>query len=357
MVVILPAAAVVRRGSVLQDNGDVVQAARALLSGRSPYADERFLYLPSSAVAALAEAWLDDLTIRRVLPFVLSLLTLAGWWLALRVGGTRLDSRLGVLGMVGIPLLFGYRSLLILGNWSAVAVVALPAVLLLCARNRWVAAAAVAGVSIALKPMLVPLALLFLFAGRRRAVVTLVVVPGVLVLLSLPFTAEPGRFLSETLPFLLQGQDEYARPYDASLASILPRLGAGDGVTLAARAVVAVTGFTLAWWRWRLPDPTESRPVETGCMIMITVFLVCTPAFGHYSLLVLLPLAATAVDPGSVARSPWFSIALAPQVPGIEVPGLATPQTRAFLVLFMHGVLAVLLASRTLRARRASHAG
>ncbi len=376
VVLMLPAAGVIRRGSAMQDNGYVVKAARALLSGHSPYADERFLYLPSSAVAALAETWLDDQTIRLVFPFVLAVLTLAGWSLALALCGVRVGSRLGLLGMAAIALLFGYRSLLAVGNWSVVAVVALPAALLLCARNRWSAAAAVAGVSIALKPMLVPLALLFLFAGRRRALVTLVAVPGVLVLLSLPFTPEPGRFLSDTLPFLLHGQDEYAKPYDASLASILPRLGAGGDLTLAIRGVVAVAGLLLAWARWRLPDDAvpldrsvpvsgqagawerlrgdrslELRLAETASMIMLTVFLVFTPAFGHYSLVILLPLAATAIDRRSVARSLWFWVALAPQFPGVEIPGLTAPQTRAFTVLFMHGVLALLLAHRTLRDR------
>ncbi|MEV7970006.1 glycosyltransferase family 87 protein [Sphaerisporangium sp. NPDC088356] len=376
VVLMLPAAGVIRRGSAMQDNGYVVKAARALLSGHSPYADERFLYLPSSAVAALAEAWLDDRTIQLVFPFVLAVLTLSGWSLALGLCGVRVGSRLGLLGMAAIALLFGYRSLLAVGNWSVVAVVAFPAALLLCARNRWSAAAVVAGVSIALKPMLVPLALLFLFARRRRALVILVAVPLLLVLLSLPLTPEPGRFVSDTLPFLLHGQDEYAKPYDASLASILPRLGAGSDLTLAIRAVVAVAGLLLAWTRWRLPDDTavldrsvllgepvgvrnraggyvlrslELRLVETASMIMVTVFLVFTPGFGHYSLVILLPLAATAIDRRSVARSPWFWVALAPQFPGVEIPGLTTPQTRAFTVFFMHGVLALLLAFRTAR--------
>ncbi|MEU8270683.1 glycosyltransferase 87 family protein [Sphaerisporangium sp. NPDC049002] len=377
VVLMLPAAGAIRRGSSMRDNGYVVKAARALLSGHSPYADERFLYLPSSAVAALSEAWLDDRTIHLVFPFVLAVLTLAGWSLALGLCGVRVGSRLGVLGMAATALLFGYRSLLTVGNWSVVAVVALPAALLLCSRNRWSAAAVVAGVSIALKPMLVPLALLFLFARRRRALVTLVAVPLVLVLLSLPFTPEPGRFVSSTLPFLLHGQDEYARPYDASLASILPRLGAGGEVTLAVRSVVGLVGLLLAWTRWHLPDDTvpldrfvplrgpaglgagevlgslELRLVETVSMIMLTVFLVFTPAFGHYSLVILLPLAATAVDRRSVARSPWFWVALAPQFPGVEIPGLTMPETRAFTVFFMHGVLALLLALRTLRDRSA----
>ncbi|GAA3808773.1 glycosyltransferase family 87 protein [Sphaerisporangium flaviroseum] len=357
VVLTLPAAAVIRKGSAMQDNGYVVRAARAVLSGRSPYADERFLYLPSSAVAALAEAWMDDHTIRLILPFVLAALTLSAWGAALALCGVRLGSRLGLFGMVGIAWLFGYRSVLAVGNWSVIAVVALPVVLLLCARDRWRAAAVVAGVSIALKPMLVPLALLFLFARQRRALVTFVAVPMVLVLLSLPLVAEPGRFLFDTLPFLLHGQDEYAKPYDASLASILPRLGVGEEVTVAVRGTVAATGVMLAWARWRLPStPTvldePLRLVETACMIMLTVFLVFTPAFGHYSLVILLPLAATAADRRSVVRSPWFWIALAPQFPGVEVPGLTTSQTRAFTLFWMYVVLALLFAARTLDARR-----
>jgi arabinofuranan 3-O-arabinosyltransferase len=367
VVFLLPAVRVIQKRSPQQDNGYVVGAARALLSGRSPYADERFLYLPSSAVAAISEARLDDHTIRLVFPFVLTALTLSAWWFAIRLCGARPGSRLGLLGMAGIALLFGYRSLLVVGNWSVVAVLALPVALLLCSRDRWRSAAVVTGVSIALKPMLVPLALLFLFARKRGAFGMLVVVPLVLVLLCLPLTPEPGRFVFDTLPFLLHGQDEYAKPYDASLASILPRLGAGDHVTLALRGMVAVAGLTLAWSRWRLPDKPVApelgtqriplRLIETACMIMLTVFLVFTPSFGHYSLVILLPLAATAVDPRSVARSPWFWIALAPQFPGVDIPGLATSQTRAFTVFFLFVVLTLLFATRTLGDQRSRRPG
>jgi arabinofuranan 3-O-arabinosyltransferase len=82
---------------------------------------------------------------------------------------------------------------------------------------------------------------------------------------------------------------------------------------------------------------------------MLAAFLVSRPSFVHYALLPVLPLLATLPLRGSVARSPWFWVALAPQVHAFAWPYLATVERRAFKDAFMFCVLAALLAHRCLR--------
>ncbi|MPY58982.1 hypothetical protein [Streptomyces spongiae] len=72
------------------------------------------------------------------------------------------------------------------------------------------------------------------------------------------------------------------------------------------------------------------RLTETACLLMLSVFLVSRPSFDHYLVVVLPLLVASAALPGAAARSPWFWLALVPQVPGFTWPFLELPTRRAF---------------------------
>jgi len=328
------------------DNAFVVRAARSFLDGGSPYADKRFLYLPSAVLAAVPEALLPERVLRAAVPTGVVALVLAGWWCSLRIFGAGAGSRLAVLGAGGLAYFAPFRNLVLLGNWTAVSVAALPLALLLAVRGRWVAAGAVIGAAVAVKPMLVPFAVLFVFAGRWRALVVAAAIPAAASAAAALAMPHPGYFFTRTVPFLLRGQDRFAGLYDASLGAVLPRLGWPRGVALALAVVVAAVGVWCAWRRWRRADDTPARVVETGAMLMLSAFLVSRPSFDHYVLVVLLPLLASVVVPGSVARTPWFWIALVPQIPVIDWPYLTPLTRRAFKDAAMFCVLAAVLGRR-----------
>ena len=335
------------------DNYFVVKAARRLLDGSAPYADKRFLYLPSSVIAALPEAFLSDRLLRPLVPAATAGGVLAGWWFSLRIFQVPLGSRLAVLVAGGLAYFAPFRSLVLLGNWTAFSAAALPLALLLALRSRWVWAGVVVGVAIATKPMLVPVALIFVFARRRAALVVAAAVPAGLSLLAGLAMPAPGYFFTKTLPFLLRGQDVYARPFDASLPSVLTRIGLPERVALGVAAVLAAAGVLAAWLRWRAGGPEPLRLVETGTMLMLAAFLVSRPSFDHYVLVVLPLLLASLPVVASAPRSPWFWIAFLPQIPVIQWPGFVAVERRAFKDAAMLGLLAAVVAWRCLAVRRA----
>ncbi|WP_461010982.1 glycosyltransferase family 87 protein, partial [Streptomyces capparidis] len=335
-------------GSPGMDNYFVVKAARTLLDGGSPYSDKRFLYLPSSVLAAVPEALLPDRALLWGAPAAATALVLFGWWCSLRIFGVRPDSRLAVLGAGGLVYFAPFRDVVGLGNWTAISAAAMPLALLLALRGRWTAAGIVVGAAIAMKPMLVPFALLFVFARRPRALVLAAVIPAAASLVAALAMPNPTFFLTRTLPFLLRGQDAYARPFDASLSTVLPRLGFSQTVSVGLAGTLALAGLGAAWARWRRGGDQRLRLVETGAMLMLAVFLVSRPSFLHYALLPVPPLLASLPLRCSVARSPWFWIALLPQVHAFTWPYMATPERRAFRDAGMFCVLAALLAHRCL---------
>ncbi|MFE9478088.1 glycosyltransferase family 87 protein [Streptomyces spororaveus] len=337
------------------DNAFVVKAAETLLAGGSPYEDKRFLYLPSAVIMAVPEALLPREVLRWLLPLGMSGLLGVGWLASLRMFAVPLRSRFAVGGFAVFALAFKpYVNLVLIGNWTAISAAALPVALLLAQRHRWGSAGLVVGLAIACKPMLVPLGLLFLVARRWRGLAAAVLVPLGFSLAGALVMPNPSLFFTKTLPFLLQGQDAYALPWDASPIAVLPRLGVPAPLAVLVAFAGAGAGLWAAWVRWRREDADggELRLVETACMVMLAAFLVSRPSFDHYLLVVLPLLLASLVRPDSAARSPWFWAALGPQLAGVPWPSELEAKRRAFKDCFTLCVLAGLLARRCLRSGR-----
>ncbi|WP_258573283.1 glycosyltransferase 87 family protein [Streptomyces sp. KM273126] len=313
------------------DNAIVVRAARAFWNGGSPYADQRFFYFPSAMVAAAPQVLVPPAVLRVLVPAVTTGLLVAGWACALRLHGVPWRSRFAVLGLVGLAVGFApFGHLVRLGNWTATAAAALPLALLLMSRGRWGTAGAVLGAAVALKPLLAPMVLLFVFARRWRGLGLMVLVPVVASGGSALLMQDPAEFFTRTLPSLLSGHEDFVRLYEASLGAVLPRLGVPQPVASAVAVGAAGVGLWCAYGRWRRGGGGPLRLTETACLLMLSVFLVSRPSFDHYLVVVLPLLLASAALPGSVARSPWFWLALVPQVPGFTWPYLELPTRRAF---------------------------
>ncbi|MEV0170743.1 glycosyltransferase family 87 protein [Streptomyces sp. NPDC050803] len=313
------------------DNAIVVRAARTWLAGGSPYDDPHFLYLPGAVLAAAPQALLSPAALRVLVPLTVTACLAAGWACALRLHGVPLRSRFAALGLTGLAAGFApFAHLVLLANWTATAALALPLGLLLVSRGRWATAGAVLGLAIALKPVLVPMALLFAFAGRWRALALMITVPAAASAASALFLPDPMGFVTRTLPFLLKGDDDFVRLYEASPAAVLPRLGVPQGVAGTLALLVAGAGVVCAYRRWQRADPGPPRLTETAAALMLSAFLVSRPSYDHYLVIVVPLLLASLPCAGSVARSPWFWLALVPQLPGVTWPCLEPVQRRAF---------------------------
>ncbi|MGW1889401.1 glycosyltransferase family 87 protein [Streptomyces sp. NPDC002004] len=334
------------------DNAIVVRAAATWLNGGSPYDDRHFLYLPSAVVAAVPQAVLPVAVLRVLVPTTVLAGLAFAWACALRIHGVPWRSRYAALGLIGLALGFApFGHLVVLGNWTVTAAVALPFALLLAVRGRWVAAGVVIGAAVALKPLLAPIALLFVFARRWRALAATVLLPAVASALAALLMPDPAGFFTRTLPYLVSGHDTFVSLYEASPGAVLPRLGVPRAAATALGLAAAGAGVWCARSRWRRGDRGHRRPVETAVMLMLAAFLVSRPSYDHYFLVVVPLLLAGAPEPGAVARSPWFWTALVPQVPGFTWPYLEPGTRRAFKDAVTLCTLAVTVAVHCARRR------
>ncbi|MGX1132550.1 arabinofuranan 3-O-arabinosyltransferase [Streptomyces glaucescens] len=332
------------------DNAIVVRAARTWLAGGSPYDDPHFLYLPSAVLAAAPQALLPQVWLRVLVPLTVIALLTGAWACALRLHRLPLGSRFAALGLAGLAAGFApFAHLVSLANWTATAALALPLALLLAARGRWTAAGVVIGAAVALKPLLAPMALLFLFARRWPALAATLLVPAAASAGAGLLMPDPAGFLTRTLPFLLRGDDTFVRLYEASPAAVLPRLGVPPTFAGLLAAAAAGVGVLCAYHRWRRADPGPLRLTETAAGLMLSAFLVSRPSYDHYLMVVLPLLLAGLPYPGSVARRPWFWLALAPQLPSLTLPYLEPSRRRAFKDALTLCVLAATVAAHGAR--------
>ncbi|MWA13001.1 glycosyltransferase family 87 protein [Streptomyces sp. BA2] len=335
------------------DNAIVVRAAEAWLEGRSPYADRHFLYLPGAVLAAVPQALLPQSVVRFLVPAGVTASLVFGWGCALRIYGVQWRSRFAVLGLLALAVGFApFGHLVSLGNWTVASAATLPLALLLVCRGKWVAAGLVIGAAVAVKPLLAPVVLLFVFARRWRALADAVLVPAVVSAVTALAMPDPAGFFTRTLPFLLRGDDSFVRLYEASPAAVLPRLGVPQGAASLLALVAAGAGVWCAWRRWRGGGgPRELRVVETAVMLMLAAFLVSRPSYDHYLLVVVPLLLAGALVPGAAAREKWFWLALVPQIPGFTWPWLEPGTRRAFKDSVTLCVLAFTVGRSCLRPR------
>lgn len=334
------------------DNAIVVRAAEAWLDGRSPYADRHFLYLPGAVLAAVPQAVLPQSVLRFLVPTGVAATLVFGWGCALRIHGVAWRSRFAVLGLLALAMGFApFGHLVRLGNWTVASAAALPLALLFVCRGRWVAAGLVIGSVVAVKPLLAPVVLLFVFARQWRALGGAVLLPAGVSVGAALVMPDPAGFFTRTLPFLLQGDDSFVRLYEASPAAILPRLGVPQGVASVIALVAAGAGVWCAWRRWRGGGAQVPRVVETAVMLMLAAFLVSRPSYDHYLLVVVPLLLSGALVPGAVVRDKWFWLALVPQIPGFTWPWLEPGNRRAFRDCVTLCVLAFTVGRSCLRPR------
>ncbi|MFG2499947.1 glycosyltransferase family 87 protein [Streptomyces sp. NPDC048441] len=333
------------------DNAIVVRAAEAWLDGRSPYADRHFLYLPGAVLAAVPQALLPESVVRFLVPAGVVAALVLGWGCALRLHGVAWRSRFAALGLLALAVGFApFGHLVDLGNWTVASAAALPLALLLVCRGKWVAAGLVIGTAVAVKPLLVPVVLLFVFARRWRGLGAALLMPGVVSVGAALAMPDPAGFFTRTLPFLLRGDDSFVRLYEASPAAVLPRLGVPQGAASLLAVVAAGAGVWCAWRRWGSGGgPAELRVVETAVMLMLAAFLVSRPSYDHYLVVVVPLLLAGALVPGAVAGGPWFWLALVPQIPGFSWPWLEPGTRRAFRDFMTLCVLALTVARSCVR--------
>jgi arabinofuranan 3-O-arabinosyltransferase len=285
------------------------QAAKAFLDNGHPYASPYFNYPPSNLLLTWPLALFRLGSLLHPLLGVSIILLGASVMMSAAAVGRRWW---GLCAAVGVWFLNGclpsYQVLILL-NTSVVTAFALALSFLLLSRGRWTAGAVVLGISFGIKPLLLPVLIVFLLARKWRPFAIALAIPVGLNLIALAVVPHVGNVWSKP-GYLLSGAGAAFSPLNAALN------GVGDThhwqrlFTIGLRVAVAALSALVIWWAWyRLPT-LALRVITAGSAALLGVFLSGPLAEDHY-MLMFVPLAMTIAAGGSAMLLPsaWVGMA------------------------------------------------
>lgn len=294
--------------SVGYDLLDVRLAGQALSAHRVLYGIPQYSYPPSAAVLlGLPLSAVSFATVQHVALVAGPALVVATVVLAARTVGRRPGDLATGMGVAGVSLVAFVPEAIGLENASML-IGCLSAGAFLCwARQREVASGVLLGLSIAVKPILLPLCIALLVLRRWGALAAAAAVVAAPSLAALAVDPHALGNLGSVLRDVLEGQGAfsgYFLLFNSAVRSVGILLGWNGWLTTGLRLLVlaAAVAGALAVWR-RRPEP--ARTLEAAGLLLAGSWLASASLEAHW-LLALIPFAYAAVVPGSMLR--WWPV-------------------------------------------------
>lgn len=294
-------------------------AAHQVVSTGGGYADPLFTYPPSSALlmAPLGELPYDGAKTLMVVINVISVVAAA--WLSAALL-RRPSRRVVAVGLLGLGVADAVASTWANGNINGPLVLLEVVALRAICSERWLRAAVLVGVTLALKPVLLPMLLLFALRRKWPELAVALLLPCLTSVVGLVALQDGSRFFSVVVPFLAHGAQ---LPFNDSFVGAGYLLGLPGAATAALRlgtAAAAVTVFTL-WARERDAACSPQRVCwEVGAALAVT-FLVAPMSETYYTIYLMPAITAWAM---TSHRHAWSAVvAVAAFFATFRLPGHA----------------------------------
>lgn len=291
------------------------RAGKAILAGQTPYdaaiATGSFVDPPSAVLVTLPFALLN-LDGAHLLKLLIDLACVAGtvllvcrgtfgqWFSAPAAAGVLVVAYAGVI-----------RFVLDEGNWEPQLILAFAATVHWISKDRWLPAAFILGSTFAVKPILVPLLIVFLLERRWRDILIAGSIPLVLNLISYPLVPGYERFFTDVIPFLVSGQATDVQSFNVSIRGFLEFHEVHPLIVGTAQAAMVGLVAYLVWDRhalWHLDRANHVIVTETCTLLVLGLLLTFSYSFPHYTVYCL-PLLLTVLDQRSSLRGPLVALA------------------------------------------------
>ena len=283
----------------------VWNAAQQFAHTGSAYADPLFTYPPGSLLMLSPVGLLGYGTAKSLMVLVNVIAVLAATWLTIDLLQRPPTRRAIAVALLALGVADAVASTWANGNVNGALVLLEVLVLRAMCRGNWMRAAVLLGVTLTVKPVLLPLLALFALRRQWRALAACVFVPLAATAVGCLVVGDSSRFFSIVVPFLAHGAQ---LSFNDSLVGLGTLLALPAAVVWGLRVAVSAAVLALILRQFR---PGEERPVpqqlcyETG-LLLVAAFLVAPMSETYYSIYLMPAIAAWAI---ANRRQAWLAAA------------------------------------------------
>jgi arabinofuranan 3-O-arabinosyltransferase len=270
--------------------------------GGQPYnqaaTDHRLYLYPPSSLLVLRPVAMLSLHELQILGLVV---TAALAWAMVTATSAALGRRWWGLTSAVVVFALGWAQPMVaelsLENVTVICALALAAFYLLASRGQFIVAGAIIGLSLSIKPLLLPVLVVFLLARRGRALCLAIGIPAVLNAIAFAVVKSPNQVWSK-LPSLL---DRSGIGVELNSAWVGVAHGLPGFATILIRLATVALALAGAWWSWQQITDPATRLITTTSVLLIGTFLAGTLSENHF-MLTFVPLMMTMIVPGAPMR-------------------------------------------------------
>lgn len=314
---------VLHRSIVITTNGNITDdfkpVYRAVVNFRRgwdiynehfDYVDPHYLYPPGGTLLMAPFGYLPEYPSRYLFILINTVAILAAWYLLLRMFNYTLSSVAAPALLLAMFCTETVTNTLVFTNINGCVLLAEMLFLrwLLDGRigRQWWAGAAI-GLTLTLKPVLLPLLLLPVLNRQWRTLVPAFVIPVVVNAAAWPLVSDPMDFVTRTVPYFLGTRDYF----NSSIEGNGVYFGLPTWLIVFLRilfTLLAIGALWLLYRHYRTRDPRFWLTNSAGVLLLWS-FLVSSLAQGYYSMM-LFPFLMTVVLPNSLIRNwpAWLGI-------------------------------------------------
>lgn len=285
-------------------------AEQAFVHGGNPYAIAGFFYPPSHLLLALPLAHASFHTIQQsfLVVTILSMVAtvvVSAWTIGRRPWGLTSAAATLALSYSGVA-----GDEVNLENVSAEIALGFAVMLFLASRRHWSAAGIVLGLTLAIKPMLLPLPIVFILVRQWRGLALALGIPAVLNMAAVFALPKGLGAFVPTLLFLLHPSGAYPA-FSSALSSIGATQAWPFAVTMALRLLAFAMTLVAATLAWRRIEDFSLRLITSLSAMMLGLYLFGPISEDHY-MLTLIPVVVSMTRSGSPASwlPAWLGVVL-----------------------------------------------
>lgn len=299
-------------GFVTDDYKPVYQASLDFLNGRAVYyadytsVDPHYLYPPSGTLLIAPIAVIDYEHSRWLFILLNAVAIIVAWYLLLRLFRFTASSVVAPALLLAMFLSETVTNTLVFTNVNGCLLAAELMFLHLLLKRRDLWAGVVLGLTIAVKPTMVPL--LLIAAARRQwnVFTTALGVPVVLTLMAWPLSKDPGRFFTRTMPYLMQSRDYF----NSAIVGNAAYYGLPHWLSWGMRLGLGLLVVISLWLLYRYYRQDELLFVTSATGILLTASWLLSSLGQMYYSMLLFPFLMSVVLRNSLLRNwpAWLAV-------------------------------------------------